>query len=724
MSAATLLILLLQVPAAGPRMVSGTVVDGAGASVPGARVWVAGQPDLATVTGPDGEFTLGGLLAAVRLVVFAPGFAEAAVRVTAETPLPLRIELTPRAIQEFVTVSANPDELRVLTPVSATVIGGEALATMPALALDDQLRSVPGFSLFRRSSSRVANPTTQGATLRGLAASGASRTLVLADGVPLNDPFGGWVYWDRLPAASLDRVEVSRGGSSDLHGSDALGGAIRLATADRVGARLLVDGGSHGTARGSGYAGSRLNGWHLFGAAEAFTTNGFVIVAPESRGPIDTRASSRHSSVYGGAGGTPGRGTRVELRASYFSEDRGNGTPFQTNATTIRQASGSAAGTLWGGAWVARASLASQDYEQTFSAVAADRRSERPTTLQHVDTGSAGSSFEWLRGGARHAWLISGSWRDVRSDLFEAAAAAPAQSMATLAGQRTGAIVLQTSLEPSASVTIGAGARGEAWQSRLRGADDAQTRTGLFPRASISWRATEALSLRGTIHNAYRTATINELYRPFRVGNALTLANAALRPEESIGVEGAAFLRRGRAAFRVAGFWTRLDEAVVNVTLESTPALILRQRQNAGRIRAAGVEVEADARPLRRVAVTASTAFIDSRFIQGAGLDGLRVPQVPRWQAAAAVQASWAQVSLAADWRYLGRQFDDDRNQFSLEDSTTVNARAGWRVRRSVEVFGAIENLLDAEQDVGRTPIRTIGLPRTARVGVRLGAWR
>ena len=104
------------------------------------------------------------------------------------------------------------------------------IAAAPALRLDDQLRTVPGFSLFRRTSSAVANPTTQGVTLRGLSASGASRTLVVADDVPLNDPFGAWVYWDRVPLAALQRVDVLRGASGDVHGNDALGGVIRLTT--------------------------------------------------------------------------------------------------------------------------------------------------------------------------------------------------------------------------------------------------------------------------------------------------------------------------------------------------------------------------------------------------------------------------------------------------------------------------------------------------------------
>jgi outer membrane receptor protein involved in Fe transport len=708
------LALQLMAPA---RTLDGRVVDPAGLPIRDASV-VVSSSTVQVATAIDGTFRLEGLPAdAVVLIVSAAGFAERVVTVRSDQSSVV-VELSARGIVESVTVSANPEGLRVNTPASATVLDYESLAAAPAWTLDDQLRTVPGFSLFRRSSSRVANPTTQGVTLRGLAASGASRTLVLADGVPLNDPFGGWVYWDRLPAASIDRVEVARGGSSDLHGTDALGGAITIDTADSQLVRVVADGGSDETARVSAYAGHGIGNWQIFGAAEVFSTDGFVIVAPESRGPIDVPADSDHVSAFAGAQ-TPIGSARGEMRGTYFDEDRGNGTPFQTNATIIRQASAQASGEGLGGSWLARGFVHSQDYDQTFSAVASTRASERPTSIQHVDTGSAGGAFEWLRGGARQAWLLNVNYRIVDSDLFEGPPIVDVLPLQAAARQQSGGVVGQASFTPSDRWTLGFGARGEIWQSELRDGSTSQTVVGVFPRASVAWRASELLSLRGAIYDAYRTPTINELFRPFAAGNTLTQANPALTPEEAFGLEGSALIRKGLAAARVTGFWTCLSDAVVNVTLESSPTLILRQRQNAGQIRAAGVELEGDVRVGRHFALTGAGAFIDSTFVEGAGLDGLRVPQVPRWQASGGVIGTWRYASAALDWRFIGQQFDDDRNQFSLDASNTVNARVGWRPRMTIEIFAGLENAFDEEQDVGRTPIRTIGLPRTARIGLR-----
>src|SRR6266852_968597 len=130
---------------------------------------------------------------------------------------------------DSITVTATRTETRLSdTPSSVVVLSRATIDASAASTVDDALRQVPGFTLFRRSGSRSANPTSQGVSLRGIGASGASRALVLDDGVPLNDPFGGWVYWGRVPRASLDRVEVLRGGASDLYGSGAMSGVVQF----------------------------------------------------------------------------------------------------------------------------------------------------------------------------------------------------------------------------------------------------------------------------------------------------------------------------------------------------------------------------------------------------------------------------------------------------------------------------------------------------------------
>ena len=181
------------------------------------------------------------------------------------------------------------------TPASIHVLSSEDLAATAAPVLDDALRYVPGFTLFRRTGSRVANPTAQGVTLRGLGGSGASRALVLDDGVPINDPFGGWVYWGRVPRGSIDRVEVLRGGGSHRYGSGALAGVVQLVRRTGNEQRLDLDGsfGTQRTFQGAINAQAGQGPWTIRVAADGLSNGGYILVDDDVRGPVDTRSRGR-----------------------------------------------------------------------------------------------------------------------------------------------------------------------------------------------------------------------------------------------------------------------------------------------------------------------------------------------------------------------------------------------------------------------------------------------
>ena len=186
-------------------------------------------------------------------------------------------------------------------PFSVSVLSGETLRATPTATLDDALRSVPGFSLFRRSGSFSANPSSQGVSLRGLGPSGASRSLVLLDGVPLNDPFGGWVSWTKVPRETLSSAEIVRGGGASAWGNAALGGVVQLVTespsANR--ARLATTLGDFATRSAELSVAQPVGPGTLQISGRDFATDGFKLVAPEDRGPIDIDAWSRHHWLAG-----------------------------------------------------------------------------------------------------------------------------------------------------------------------------------------------------------------------------------------------------------------------------------------------------------------------------------------------------------------------------------------------------------------------------------------
>ena len=285
-----------------------------------------------------------------------------------------------------------------------TVAESELLELSAGAALDDVLRQVPGFSLFRRSSSIVAHPTSQGVSLRGIGPSGASRTLVLLDGIPLNDSFGGWVYWSRVTKDQIDRVEIARGGGSNVWGSSALGGVIHLITSQANGerVRLRAEAGERGTLAGEAdYSrhGER-GGFSVRGAS--FETDGYHVLAPELRGTIDVPAFSEHTAFGARGDFQANEGTHLFLRADRYDEDRGNGTQITGNETEGTSASLGADVLAGNSAWTLRAFLNDQEFTNLFSSQAADRNSENPALDQFlVDANGSGLSVLWQRGTGR-----------------------------------------------------------------------------------------------------------------------------------------------------------------------------------------------------------------------------------------------------------------------------------------------------------------------------------
>jgi outer membrane receptor protein involved in Fe transport len=714
--------------------VTGVVLDGTGAPVPNAtvRLEVSGATVHEVRTTGDGRFELRGDLSdGSRVVVAAGGFAQAARDVDAEAG-DLAITLEPAPFFEAVNVtSARTLQPRADPTVTVTVIPSSELLTTAAVSIDDALKMVPGFTLFRRSSSRVSNPTSQGVSLRGLGGTGPSRSLVLGDGLPLNDAFGGWVYWDKIPQAAVDRIEVQRGSGSDLYGADAVGGVIQILTL-RPGsptARALLEAGDMGTARVSLFGGSRTGGWMYSAGGEWFQTDGYIAIAEAQdpgaapRGPIDSEVASEHRSGLMTLGYQAANGWRVDARGNVFDEDRLNGSPASINATASRQASVDVAGGVHGGLVLLRGFGGTQGYDQTFTSINAARTAETLTRRQRVPTETVGAGGQWLRPVGRHSVVVGADARQVEGTTIETPFNAQGALPTTRAGgrQRLGSAFVQATWNPGDRLTLVAGAHGSGWHTESSHTDFEKTLGAFNPRASFAYRLGDSgVTVRGSAYRGFRAPTLNEFYRGFRAGNTQTNPNEALLPERLSGADAGLQISHGRVSARITAFWNVLNDAITNVTRSITPQLITKQRANADKVRAAGLEIEADARLSRAVTATFAMGLVDSRFAGDTDLRDHRVPQVPRYNVGIGGRYNAMGWTGSAQLRVTGPQFEDDQNLFRLRRATVFDIYTSRGVGRRVQAFVAVENLFDTEYDVGRTPVLTTGLPRTLRGGLQI----
>ena len=650
----------------------------------------------------------------------------------------------PPRLAEELTVTAAREPTRIAdTPASVAILPQAALAVSASGFLDDALRQVVGFSLFRRTSSRTANPTAQGVSLRGLGASGASRALVLADGIPLNDPFGGWVYWARQPRLSVERLEVLRGGAADLYGSGALGGVVQLVSrpaGEGRGLEAELSAGGASTFEGTLTARAARGDWAGRLSAEGYTTDGYVPVEEASRGAVDSEAASRHLALDAMLERRGFGDGRAFVRAQAYDEDRDNGTPLQTNDTRIALG---ALGLDWGSAARGRTSLRAwaetQLFHQTFSAVAADRSREDLTRQQRVPADALGLSAQWTRAlGFRQHLLLGAEARRVEGTTEEVVFVRGAASSTLEAGgdETGGAVFLQDLVQAHSRLLVSGSLRLDAWAQRGGRSVATPLATGaavttsypdrdesaLSPRLGVLFRARPGLSLTASGYGAFRAPTLNELYRSFRVGDTLTLANPGLAPERLWGGEAGALVTRGRHTLRLTAFSAEVRDAVANVTVATAPGLVTRERQNVGRTRSRGLEAELDLRLGSRTVLTAGYALTDARVVSfpaDPALEGRRLPQVPRQQAT--LQARYeGRLRLGLQARVASTAYEDDRNELELDPALQVDLFAGYALRGGVLLFAAAENVFDAEIVAARTPVPSLAAPRQLRAGLRL----
>ncbi len=734
----------------GTKKVEGVVTDQNGAPISGAEVTVAGQGATATrTTNAEGRFAFDAAGEAAMLTIRARGF-ETASRVwnaADQDSARLKITLSAERLSEQMTVTASRTETRVSdTAASIAVLSSQDLSTTAALTTDDALRQIPGFSLLRRSGSRTANPTSQGVSFRGVGPSGASRAVVLADGVPINDPFGGWVYWGRVPRESISRIEVVQGGASSLYGTDALGGVVNLISRDARESALSFETsyGNEQTPDFSLFAGGRLFQWAGQLSAEAVHTDGYVLVDEDERGQVDTKAGSEHTTLDLTLERLLADMGRIFVRGLLFDESRKNGTPLQTNNTYIRQVSfGTDLQSARAGSFSARGFALTQTYNQDFTSIAADRNSETLTRSQRVPAQQAGVLIQWSRAAGSRQTLVAGvDAREVRgaSDELVFVAGRVTSSIGSGGRERTFGVFGQDLIRITPRWLLTLGVRGDRWRNYDAFSSarplPAQTpvtvtrfpdriETAFSPRVSLLHKLTDNISLMVSGYRAFRAPTLNELYRSFRVGSVLTLANDKLRAERLTGGEAGVSFAAFDRKLNVRGtfFWSEIVRPVANVTLSVTPALITRQRQNLGRTRSLGIETEAEARITNTVTISGGYQFLDATVLQfpaNTALEGLLIPQVPRHLLT--FQARYSnprRLTLSFQGRAGSTQFDDDQNQLPLEPYFTLDAFASRSLGHGVEVFGALENLTGQRYDIGKTPVRTIGPPLLARVGVR-----
>jgi len=640
---------------------------------------------------------------------------------------------------------------------AATVtIDRDRLDANAAQRLESALADVAGLQQFRRSDSRSANPTSQGITLRGLGGNAASRGLLILDGVPQADPFGGWVAFPAYATDRLAAVRVTRGAGSGVFGPGALAGTVELES-DGAGAPLSgrVAGGSRASVDTSGTAAlTRSGGFATLSAAYA-RSDGFVPLVADRRGPADRAAPHEQASVAARAVIAAGGDTEAQVNLSAFTDRRERGTAFTANRSEGADASVRLVGrSHW--RWSALAYLQTRNFASQFASLDAGRTVATQTLDQYgTPATGVGARLEVEPPVGRDLSLRLGTdIRDVSGktqELFTFVSASPTRRREAGGAQRTAGAFADGAAELG-PVTLTLGGRVDGWSIRdgrlveraLAGSAAVSDRRfadrrGVegSGRAGAAWRPATGLSIRTAAYTGWRLPTLNELYRPFRAGADAVAANADLSPERLRGYEAGLTLTLASTLNASLTFYrNRLADAVANVTegrgAGTFPGVgfvgaggAYRVRRNLDAILAQGLELDAAWRP-GPVGLSASWSHVSARVeasgTAAAALDGLHPAQIPRDQFSLSADVRRGLFQAAATLRHVSGQFDDDENLRRLASATTLDAYLSLPLLRRVSAELRAENLFDARVEAATSGVGAVerATPRTLWLSLRL----
>lgn len=639
----------------------------------------------------------------------------------------------------IVVTGAGLGETPATPAYDVETITRDRVVTSASGRVEDVLSSIAGFQQFRRSDSRSANPSAQGVTLRALGGNASSRTLVLLDGVPVANPFFGYIPFNAIAPERLGSIRVTRGGGLGAFGAGAVSGTIEMTSAGPgeigpIHAQALVN--DRAETQASATLAPRLGSGYLVASVQWDRGQGFWTTPRSQR--VDASARAAYDSWSASLRGVAPLTGTVELQASALAYDDARTLRFEGADST---SSGQQASLRLVGRGDWQFDVLGYVQAQDFSnVVISSTRFVKVLDQAKTPTTAIGGKFE-LRPpvGDDHVLRLGADLRLTEGRLLEMPFSAFTRAMTAI--RRAGGNQSDLGLYIENDWTLGdlvltAGVRADRWTIRdgffrettpagVVSEDSAfADRSGWTGnvRGGFVWQASRTLALRAAAYTGMRLPTLNELYRPFVVFPVETRANAALKLEKLRGYEVGLDARPlDGLTLSLTAFDNRLKDAVANVTIGEN----LRQRQNVDAIRARGLEATA-ALDLGRVQFDGSLSWTDSEVeasgIQSA-LDGMRPAQVPRLAASGTLawlpRAGWR---IAATLRHVGRQFEDDQETASLPAATTLDAYVKVPVAPLVSVVLRGENLTDERiitRDQGGS--MDLGVPRTVWAGVRVG---
>jgi iron complex outermembrane receptor protein len=735
------------------------IVTGTTGPVIGARVSIERPPRIA-IADDRGGYTLRAIpVGGYEIVVTALGYkpARQAVNVVADQEMTINFTLEQGSLMlsSVVTTATRTPTLASQVATTVNVLSPQEIETSPARESQDLLREIPGVELPRTSS--LVGGTAQIVSIRGV---DEGRTAVTFDGFPINDAWGEWIDWGRVPKGMLDRVEVVEGGTSSLYGNGAMGGVISFFSRPLApgAANMLIEGGSRDMRHG--YASAGLP---VYGALTAMVSGdyqeggGYNMIDPAKRGTIDMPSSITQRNAYARLNYAPSATFNAFVGGHMFGDNRNIGTPlgYQTRDQGDLNA-GIDYGTYGGGLLSLRAWDGKQHELQRATTIRAGGRIAEDSSVDAtIPSHDRGASAMWTRNSWMHleSFSLGGDYRHMQGNYDETdfSTACPGANCGTvtrrvLSGgdQALSGVFAQAIAAPWTPLRVELSARVDQWNNNDGHSIDAaageqtyadRSKTAFSPRLGARYQLLSNLSFHGAVYEAFRAPNLAELYRKQISATSITIPNPDLAPETALGREAGLDWQPARW-LQMKGTYYVADYRDFNVPTTipnaSNPQCgviaTCRQRLNVSSSRSQGAEGYVAVRPIAQLLVSGSVNYDDDRQQSGipAGQPKPHINRVPSpKQTLRATYSSRQFGDWTAIWRHEGPT--TTLQGVWLDPFTVLDANVQRELSPGITGVLSVENITNTQYEVNLSAatngIASFGLPRTVRLGMRVERW-
>jgi iron complex outermembrane receptor protein len=749
--------------------VRGTVTNAqTHAPIMGARVAIA-SPERVVITDDHGGYTLRDLPAGSYVVLTTAMGRKpdtSSVSVSSGSSATHDVALSEGSLLlSSVIVSATRTPVEASKVASTVnVLTPEQVRQSPARESQDLLREISAVELPRTSS--LVGGTAQIVSIRGV---DEGRTAVLFDGIPVNDAWGEWIDWGRIPKAMLDRVEVVEGGTSSLYGNGAMGGLISFFSRPLSpgAADIQIDGGSRNSRHAAVSAGLPVIGALTANVVGDYQENGgYNLIDPAKRGAVDVTSSMIQRNAYLRLNYAPSATWSAFLTGHKFGDSRGTGTPLSyANRDQQNVDMGLNYGVYQTGQLALRAWDGRQTEAQRSTAIRAGGRAAEDSSLTAtIPSHDWGGSAMWSRHGIGmlESFSVGGDFRHYQGDYNEVDfnTSCPGVNCGTLSrkvssggSQNLSGAFIQATAAPLARLRVELSARVDRWDNNdghsldttPGGATNTKTyadssKSAFSPRVGVRYQLLSSLSFHAAYYRAFRAPNLAELYRKQVSSTSITLPNPYLSAENAEGREaGLDWQPADWVQFK--GTWYVADYNHFNVptalTATTTPArpaecgtvatVSCRMRLAVNKSRSEGGEAYVALHPIQPLFLSGSVNYDDDRQQSGlppTATDSTK-PHINRVPSPKQTIRGTYSTPMLGDWTAIWRHEGHTTTLQGvwLDPYTVLDANVQRELMTGIRGFVSVENITNKQYQVnlsaaGPAGIASFGMPRTVRVGL------